>query len=136
VSELQDEQARPEWQCGVQTARMKGPCVLWKEHIASGWPGAQNHESARVINEDTPRLRQFAGIVNRALDEGVHLSYVEIGEIMGHPNPRSVAQYGLGSRYTKLRQKIYRERGIAREEWRGRTPEQLVLRELKLKGMF
>jgi hypothetical protein len=118
VSELQDEQARPEWQCGVQTARMKGPCVLWKEHIASGWPGAQNHESARVINE------------------GVHLSYVEIGEIMGHPNPRSVAQYGLGSRYTKLRQKIYRERGIAREEWRGRTPEQLVLRELKLKGMF
>ncbi len=119
-----------DWQCGFPSKKMKGPCALYTGHHGG-------HESRRTqVNEDTPRMKEFARIVNAALDDGVYLSYVEIAEIMGHPNLRSVAQYGLGSRYTKLRQKIYAARGIKREEWRGRSPEQVVLRELKLKGIF
>lgn len=123
-----------EWECGVQTPRMKGPCAKYKSHMESNWDD-HTHKARSPVNEDTPRLRQFAGIVNRALDEGVQLSYVEIARVMGHPNLRSVASYGLGSRYTKLRQKIYRERGIVPDR-RRRTPEQMIVRELKLRGMF
>lgn len=124
-----------EWQCGVQTPRMKGPCVLWKHHAASPWIESKVHRSRSPVNENTPRLTQFAHIVNTALDHGVQLSYVEIGELMDHPNPRSVAQYGLGSRYTKLRQKIYRERGIVPDGHR-RSVEQSAKIVAEMKGVL
>lgn len=96
------------------------------------WP---THRSHHGVNEDTPRLREFARIVNESLDQGVQLSYVEIMRVMGHPNLHSVARYGPGSRYTKLRQRIYKERGITVDR-RRRTPQQTLVRELKLGGQF
>ena len=110
-----------QWQCGYQSPRMKGPCVLWKNHLNYEW--SQNHRSARSTNQDTPKLREFRRIVLAGLDRGVQLSYVEIGELMNHPNLRSVSNYGLGSRYTKLRQELYAERGV-KPRTTGRTPEQ------------
>jgi hypothetical protein len=95
--------------CGVQTPQMKGPCVKWKHHVDYA---DRHHRAATPVNEETPRLRQFRRIVEVGLDNGVQLSYVEIAELMDHPNVRSVASYGLGSRYTKLRQRIFAERGI------------------------
>lgn len=100
-------------QCGVQAPRMKGPCVRPKAHLTHpAWASDRSHRSGTPANFDTPRLRQFRRIVNAALDHGIQLSYVEIAELMGHPNIRSVSNYGLGSRYTRLRQQMYEERGV------------------------
>lgn len=116
------------WQCGEQTPRMKGPCVLWKDHYSAVNPSLSAHRSAGgPVNEETPRLRQFARIVNAGLDHGVQLSYVEIAELMGHPNLRSVRNYGLGSRYTKLRQKIFRERGVVPDNHRRSLQQSIVV---------
>lgn len=99
--------------CGVQTPRMTGPCHRPKAHLThDAWRRDRSHRAQTGANEDTPRMREFKRIVNAALDRGLQLSYVEIAELMNHPNLRSVSNYGLGARYTRMRQRIYKERGI------------------------
>lgn len=125
-------------ECGVQTPRMKGPCAKWVGHLKYD----EKHASRSPDNEDTPRLRQFAEIVNAGLDQGVQYTYLEIAEMMGHPNLRSVEQYGLGARYTRLRQKIYSERGVKKlsNAHRGMksllTRQQRIVAELRQRGRF
>jgi hypothetical protein len=46
-----------------------------------------------------------------------------------------VRNYGLGARYTRLRQKIYRERGISGNK-RRRTRQQMIVAELRQRGEF
>lgn len=122
------------WQCGERTPRMKGPCVLMRNH--ADHPMWRSHRSySPDDNEDTPKLREFARIVNAGLDDGIQLTYAEVATIMGHPNPRGVTMYGPGARYTRLRQKIYHERGVVASRKRG-TPQQQLVRELKLRGAF
>lgn len=123
--------------CGYQSKRMKGPCTLWSGHVRYSPHRSQYRDQA-----DTPRLRQFSDIVNEGLDRGVQYTYVEIAKIMGHPNLGSVAKYGLGARYTRLRQKIYRDRGVKKlsNAHRGRkalwTKQQRIVEELRAAGRF
>jgi hypothetical protein len=105
------------------------------ETLAWGPDEYKLHRSRHTVSEDTPRMREFARIVNFALDHGLQLSYVEIAAIMGHPNLRSVRQYGPGSRYTKLRQRIYDERGVAPDNHR-RSAQQSAVVVSKMKGEF
>lgn len=99
--------------CGEKTPRMKGPCVLPQAHLThQAWRDNRAHRSAPSENEDTPKLSEFRRVVETGLDNGVQLSYLEIGEIIGGRDLRIVREYGLGSRYTKLRQKIFKERGV------------------------
>lgn len=118
--------------CGVQTPRMKGPCEKWRGHETASWDDGR-HRSAPSENYDTPKLREFARVVNEALDHGVQLSYVEIAEVMGHKNVRSVAHYGMGGRFTKLRDRIYREHGVTPDNHR-RSAEQSAAIVANIRG--
>lgn len=111
--------------CGVQTSRMNGPCNRAKGHGGSGKPwDPKSHRSAEGTNENTHKLTQFKIIVEVALDAGVRLNYTEIAILMGHPNVGSVARYGMGARYTRIRQRMYKERGIKPGSFDRRTSEQ------------
>ena len=112
--------------CGVQTSRMKGPCARPKAHLThDAYRTQRSHRGKASQNEDTPRLRQFREIVTRGLYFGIRLSYAEIAELMGM-NVRGTMTNGPGARYTRLRQKIYREweDRLPRRTWR--TEEQSI----------
>jgi hypothetical protein len=130
-----------DWICGEQTPLMKGPCVLTKDHHIKYAAWYPHHRSRYAVSETSPRMIEFAAIVNEGLDRGITYSYVEIAERLsfrpgtGRPSLYSVRNYGLGARYTRLRQKIYRERGISGNK-RRRTRQQMIVAELRQRGEF
>lgn len=120
--------------CGVLTKRGK-PCGDWPGHDTREYYPTP-HRAGESKNEDTPKLNLFKKIVTIGLDHGILLSYVEIAEIMDHPNVRSVAQYGLGARYTRLRQKMYKEAGLKAGTFQPRTIEQSTKIIADVKGVL
>lgn len=113
--------------CGRITPRTGRPCGRPRGHDRTSYPGTWGQEYLKcrpvaLDHEDTPRLRQFRRVVELGLDHGVQLGYMEIAELMGM-NVRSVAQSGPGARYTRLRARIYKERGVVPDGHR-RSAEQ------------
>lgn len=106
------------YSCGVQTPRMKGPCVLWKRHTEFGPVSSRRHRSISIENQDTPTLREWRRILEVGLDNGVQLSALEVAQLSGRTNLHSVVGYGLGSRFTKLRRSIFAERGVTNDNHR------------------
>lgn len=75
-----------------------------------------------------PKLDLFARVVQTGLKHGVHLTRVEIAELMGESDQRirSVATYGFNSTHTQMRDYIYRVWGIPKPRIIRRTTEQSV----------
>jgi hypothetical protein len=112
--------------CRVKTSRMKGPCALPKAHLTHpAYSTQRSHRGKLSQNENTPRLTQFRHVVEVGLEHGVRLSYAEIAELMGM-NVRGVMTNGPGARYTRIRQRIYREWPLALPRRAARTEEQSI----------